>query len=215
MPSVATGQPSAVIPARGRIGVAPSPAAARARSAAISNSAAGRSVMPAGNRLLLALVAPLRDPVFLDAIDACAVPPMRRASAPDVGDMLAAHSAAARRIDDPVAVDQRRSPCSSSSGIARQSASIGSEGEGGGGRGGLDGGQRGEQREQRRGSCAAGAHPGTKRNACGPPPDPLARPPSRAMRSGGRVVEGARLESEYTSKAYRGFESLPLRHLVC
>src|SRR3546814_15221526 len=31
------------------------------------------------------------------------------------------------------------------------------------------------------------------------------------MRSGGRVVEGARLESEYTPKAYRGFESLPLR----
>jgi hypothetical protein len=28
------------------------------------------------------------------------------------------------------------------------------------------------------------------------------------------VVEGARLESEYTSKAYRGFESLPLRHPV-
>ena len=26
------------------------------------------------------------------------------------------------------------------------------------------------------------------------------------------MVEGARLESEYTSKAYRGFESLPLRH---
>jgi hypothetical protein len=25
------------------------------------------------------------------------------------------------------------------------------------------------------------------------------------------VVEGARLESEYTPKAYRGFESLPLR----
>ena len=33
----------------------------------------------------------------------------------------------------------------------------------------------------------------------------------QCMRSGGRVVEGARLESEYTSKAYRGFESLPLR----
>ena len=33
------------------------------------------------------------------------------------------------------------------------------------------------------------------------------------MRSGGRVVEGARLESEYTPKAYRGFESLPLRQL--
>jgi hypothetical protein len=31
------------------------------------------------------------------------------------------------------------------------------------------------------------------------------------MRSGGRVVEGARLESEYTAKPYRGFESLPLR----
>ena len=31
------------------------------------------------------------------------------------------------------------------------------------------------------------------------------------MRSGGRVVEGARLESEYGSKAHRGFESLPLR----
>jgi hypothetical protein len=26
------------------------------------------------------------------------------------------------------------------------------------------------------------------------------------------VVEGARLESEYTAKPYRGFESLPLRH---
>jgi hypothetical protein len=36
----------------------------------------------------------------------------------------------------------------------------------------------------------------------------------RLMRSGGRVVEGARLESEYTPKAYRGFESLPLRHLL-
>src|SRR4051794_6081284 len=32
-------------------------------------------------------------------------------------------------------------------------------------------------------------------------------------RSGGRVVEGARLESEYTAKPYRGFESLPLRQL--
>ena len=28
------------------------------------------------------------------------------------------------------------------------------------------------------------------------------------------MVEGARLESEYTSKAYRGFESLPLRHML-
>lgn len=28
------------------------------------------------------------------------------------------------------------------------------------------------------------------------------------------MVEGARLESEYTSKAYRGFESLPLRHFL-
>ena len=29
---------------------------------------------------------------------------------------------------------------------------------------------------------------------------------------GVRVVEGARLESVYTSKGYRGFESLSLRH---
>ena len=28
------------------------------------------------------------------------------------------------------------------------------------------------------------------------------------------MVEGARLESEYTSQAYRGFESLPLRQLT-
>lgn len=28
------------------------------------------------------------------------------------------------------------------------------------------------------------------------------------------MVEGARLESEYTSKAYRGFESLPLRQIL-
>src|SRR6187549_3716773 len=39
-------------------------------------------------------------------------------------------------------------------------------------------------------------------------------PPSSDLRSGGRVVEGARLESEYTPKAYRGFESLPLRHML-
>src|SRR5437868_15142508 len=38
--------------------------------------------------------------------------------------------------------------------------------------------------------------------------------PSGCGGSGGRVVEGARLESEYTAKPYRGFESLPLRHLV-
>ncbi len=31
------------------------------------------------------------------------------------------------------------------------------------------------------------------------------------MRRGGRVVEGARLESEYGPKAHRGFESHPLR----
>ena len=37
---------------------------------------------------------------------------------------------------------------------------------------------------------------------------------SDVMRSGGRVVEGARLESEYTPKAYPGFESLPLRHFL-
>lgn len=28
------------------------------------------------------------------------------------------------------------------------------------------------------------------------------------------MVEGARLESEYAAKPYRGFESLPLRHTV-
>ena len=38
--------------------------------------------------------------------------------------------------------------------------------------------------------------------------------PSGCGRSGGRVVEGARLESEYTAKPYRGFESLPLRQLA-
>src|SRR5438046_2487857 len=48
-------------------------------------------------------------------------------------------------------------------------------------------------------------------------PCPLRRSPLSGrlpgkMRSGGRVVEGARLESEYTAKPYRGFESLPLRH---
>ena len=42
----------------------------------------------------------------------------------------------------------------------------------------------------------------------------LRSPASSELRSGGRVVEGARLESEYTPKAYRGFESLPLRHPV-
>ena len=31
------------------------------------------------------------------------------------------------------------------------------------------------------------------------------------IRRGGRVVEGARLESVYTSKGYRGFESRSLR----
>ena len=46
------------------------------------------------------------------------------------------------------------------------------------------------------------------------PPHSPSRGVLPAVRSGGRVVEGARLESEYTPKAYRGFESLPLRHLV-
>jgi hypothetical protein len=35
--------------------------------------------------------------------------------------------------------------------------------------------------------------------------------PKTIYRRGVRVVEGARLESVYTLKAYRGFESLPLR----
>ncbi len=35
------------------------------------------------------------------------------------------------------------------------------------------------------------------------------------LRRGGRVVEGARLESVYTAKPYRGFEPLPLRHFQC
>ena len=43
-------------------------------------------------------------------------------------------------------------------------------------------------------------------------PQVTARARPQGMRSGGRVVEGARLESVYTSKAYRGFESHPLRH---
>ena len=34
------------------------------------------------------------------------------------------------------------------------------------------------------------------------------------FRRGGRVVEGARLESVYTVIPYRGFESLSLRHQV-
>ena len=57
-------------------------------------------------------------------------------------------------------------------------------------------------------------YPRVKRNACRTPPDALGALLFQCMRSGGRVVEGARLESEYTSKAYRGFESHPLRHLL-
>ena len=34
----------------------------------------------------------------------------------------------------------------------------------------------------------------------------------KCRRRGGRVVEGARLESVYTVTPYRGFESLSLRH---
>ena len=50
------------------------------------------------------------------------------------------------------------------------------------------------------------------RQACPESNGPLDGPLFQDMRSGGRVVEGARLESEYTAKPYRGFESLPLRH---
>ena len=35
----------------------------------------------------------------------------------------------------------------------------------------------------------------------------------RGNRRGGRVVEGARLESVYTPKGYRGFESRSLREI--
>ena len=34
------------------------------------------------------------------------------------------------------------------------------------------------------------------------------------MRTDGRVVEGARLEREYTSKAYQEFESLSVRQIT-
>ncbi len=37
---------------------------------------------------------------------------------------------------------------------------------------------------------------------------------SNDFRRGVRVVESARLESVYTAKPYRGFESLPLRHFL-
>src|SRR3546814_2864138 len=82
------------------------------------------------------------------------------------------------------------------------------------GRGGRGGGLRGgEQNEQ--GSDHGGDH-ARRRRGWQSPRLPIASPPARrrvpAMRSGGRVVEGARLESEYTAKPYRGFESLPLRH---
>lgn len=43
-------------------------------------------------------------------------------------------------------------------------------------------------------------------------PPGLGYPPRH--RTGGRVVEGARLESAYTSKAYRGFESHPVRQMI-
>src|SRR5579859_3448758 len=44
---------------------------------------------------------------------------------------------------------------------------------------------------------------------------PCSRPYGESARwMGGRAVEGARLESVYTSKAYRGFESHPIRHFT-
>ena len=55
--------------------------------------------------------------------------------------------------------------------------------------------------------------PGRERGSGGLPGGPrldYRAAPWRWM--GGRVVEGARLESAYTSKAYRGFESHPIRH---
>ena len=52
-----------------------------------------------------------------------------------------------------------------------------------------------------------------RQQPCPPRRRPLEERPSSELRSGGRVVEGARLESEYTAKPYRGFESLPLRQL--
>lgn len=48
----------------------------------------------------------------------------------------------------------------------------------------------------------------TAKRPCIRPTKQIIRPDRR----GGRVVEGAPLLREYTSKAYRGFESLPLRH---
>ena len=41
---------------------------------------------------------------------------------------------------------------------------------------------------------------------------PRALQKTGALRRGGRVAEGARLESVYTAKPYRGFESPSLRH---
>ena len=57
--------------------------------------------------------------------------------------------------------------------------------------------------------------PGAGRSSTGRPA-PGANSPdgnNQSIRRGGRAVEGARLESVCTSQAYRGFESLPLRHM--
>src|SRR5262245_43360776 len=44
--------------------------------------------------------------------------------------------------------------------------------------------------------------------------EPRVPPGMARMRRGGRAVEGARLESVYTAKPYRGFESHPLRQYM-
>ena len=112
---------------------------------------------------------------------------------------------------DPLARRASVITSSSSSGIAApvRLDRIGRQRRGGG----LRGQRRGEQREREAISMAASLP------HAAPDAQPLAAARRRHarrrrfqdMRSGGRVVEGARLESEYTSKAYRGFESLPLR----
>ncbi len=190
-------------------------------------------------RLLLGGIAPLHDVIVLHAVHALAVPPARGGQLADIVDMD--RRVTGREPDDDPPIPRQRhhqqlvgrdlAPI-----LRRRIPRVRSLGRRRGGRRdrhgrglwsrlrrgrrhrlGLDEREKREKAGEHDRQCWHERPPSRNHpDACTPPPPRLGEPPVQAskMRSGGRVVEGARLESEYTAKPYRGFESLPLRQFL-
>ena len=159
-------------------------------------------------RLVHACIAPLHDIIVLHAIDVDAVIPAFPSEPADIGDMdrretgcqfdinlrpvvKCHHQQIFRQYRPPLSRQRLRSAIVVLRGPAWRA----------------EAGRQRSGRALHTGFCHG-------RRPCASPRSALVATACQDMRSGGRVVEGARLESVYRATPYRGFESHPLRHLT-